>query len=146
MILQVNPSIFQFLNKLKIYDSKYMSCLKDITNFIFTPASTLTRGQFQIVVKGQERKDTGFLSSSKGKNDPFTIYLKQGSNDIFQSAKKLADYFLELSKTGGQQQTIVQTNEPDIPEQIKKLSELKDQGILTEEEFGKKKEELLAKI
>ena len=119
---------------------------QDITNFIFTPATGLTRGQFQIVVKGQERRDTGFLSSSKGKNDPFTISLKQGSNDIFQSAKKLADYFLELSKTGGQQQTIVQTNEPDIPEQIRKLSELKDQGILTEEEFGKKKEELLAKI
>ena len=119
---------------------------QDITNFIFTPATAFARGQFQIVVKGQERKDTGLLSSSKGKNDPFTIYLKQGSNDIFQSAKKIVDYFLELNKTGGQQQTIIQTNAPDIPEQIRKLSELKDQGILTEEEFGKKKEELLAKI
>ena len=34
----------------------------------------------------------------------------------------------------------------DIPTQIKKLSELKDQGILSEEEFETKKKELLAKL
>lgn len=34
----------------------------------------------------------------------------------------------------------------DIPEQIKKLSELKNQGILTEDEFNKKKKELLDKM
>jgi hypothetical protein len=34
----------------------------------------------------------------------------------------------------------------DIPAQIKKLSDLKDAGILTDEEFQKKKEQLLAKI
>ncbi|MBD8046751.1 SHOCT domain-containing protein [Clostridium sp. N37] len=34
----------------------------------------------------------------------------------------------------------------DIPGQIKKLSELREQGILTEEEFNNKKTELLARI
>jgi len=34
----------------------------------------------------------------------------------------------------------------DIPNQIKKLAELKDQGILSEEEFETKKKELLAKL
>lgn len=34
----------------------------------------------------------------------------------------------------------------DIPEQISKLAVLRDQGILTEEEFSTKKAELLAKI
>jgi hypothetical protein len=34
----------------------------------------------------------------------------------------------------------------DIPNQIKKLSELKDLGILTEEEFNQKKTELLRKM
>ena len=34
----------------------------------------------------------------------------------------------------------------DIPDQIKKLSDLKDQGILTEEEFQKKKKDLLDKM
>ncbi|MGZ8897898.1 MAG: SHOCT domain-containing protein [Halobacteriota archaeon] len=34
----------------------------------------------------------------------------------------------------------------DVTEQIKKLAELRDQGILTEEEFQVKKKELLAKL
>ena len=34
----------------------------------------------------------------------------------------------------------------DIPHQIKKLSDLKDQGILTEEEFQSKKKDLLDKM
>ncbi len=35
---------------------------------------------------------------------------------------------------------------PDIPEQIKKLAELKEKGILTEDEFQAKKSELLARL
>ncbi|MGZ8892956.1 MAG: SHOCT domain-containing protein [Halobacteriota archaeon] len=34
----------------------------------------------------------------------------------------------------------------DVTEQIKKLAELRDQGILTDEEFQVKKKELLAKL
>ena len=37
-------------------------------------------------------------------------------------------------------------NSDDIPSQIKKLSDLKDQGILTEEEFNTKKTDLLSKM
>ncbi|MBR4933414.1 MAG: SHOCT domain-containing protein [Clostridia bacterium] len=37
-------------------------------------------------------------------------------------------------------------NDDDILEKIKKLSELKDSGIITEEEFETKKTELLSKI
>jgi len=35
---------------------------------------------------------------------------------------------------------------PDIPDQIRKLAELKEAGILTEEEFAAKKQMLLAKM
>jgi len=38
------------------------------------------------------------------------------------------------------------SNEIDIPSQIKKLSALKDDGILTDEEFNLKKTELLSKM
>jgi hypothetical protein len=34
----------------------------------------------------------------------------------------------------------------DIPEQIKQLADLKDSGVLTEEEFAKKKQELLDRM
>ena len=38
------------------------------------------------------------------------------------------------------------TSNSDIPSQIQKLAELNDQGILTDDEFNKKKTELLNKI
>jgi hypothetical protein len=38
------------------------------------------------------------------------------------------------------------TNSPDIIDQIQKLSDLKDKGVLTEEEFNQKKTELLSKL
>ncbi|MEW9093940.1 MAG: SHOCT domain-containing protein [Clostridiaceae bacterium] len=41
---------------------------------------------------------------------------------------------------------LVDNPQEDIIEQIKKLSELRDQGILTEEEFTTKKSDLLAKL
>lgn len=37
-------------------------------------------------------------------------------------------------------------SQSNIPEQIKQLAELKEEGILTEEEFQSKKKELLAKL
>jgi len=35
---------------------------------------------------------------------------------------------------------------PDIPDQLRKLAELKEQGIVTDEEFQTKKAELLARL
>lgn len=44
------------------------------------------------------------------------------------------------------QQVIVQQNQPDVLEQIEKLAKLKDMGVLSAEEFDKKKAELLLKL
>lgn len=40
----------------------------------------------------------------------------------------------------------IAVNKQDIPDQIRKLAILKEEGILTEDEFNKKKTELLAKL
>lgn len=50
------------------------------------------------------------------------------------------------SNQGKTKVTSNNTVNPDIPSQIQKLSELKDQGILTEDEFKQKKTELLSKM
>jgi len=49
-----------------------------------------------------------------------------------------------MGEVGTSSSTIV--NEVSIPDEIKKLSDLKDQGILTEEEFQTKKTDLLNKM
>ncbi len=50
------------------------------------------------------------------------------------------------SQSAPQQAPQPQASSSDVTEQIKKLAELHDQGILTDEEFETKKKELLAKL
>lgn len=51
-----------------------------------------------------------------------------------------------ISEQFKQKQPQSTSGNDDIPSQIKKLSELKEQGILTEEEFNSKKTELLSRL
>lgn len=72
-------------------------------------------------------------------NDVSMKWIKKGEID------KLVNHIKEnIGKTSSaDSQSAV---EPDIPDQIKKLSDLKDQGVLSEEEFESKKQELLSKM
>ncbi len=56
------------------------------------------------------------------------------------------EYRKELKKGSQPAQTIIQQNEPDVLEQIEKLSKLRDSGILSDEEFNQKKAVLLEKL
>jgi Short C-terminal domain len=63
--------------------------------------------------------------------------------------KSLMDYIDDLMYNFFAQQNISVTSnssETSIPEKIKQLATLKDQGILTEDEFNQKKTELLARL
>lgn len=62
----------------------------------------------------------------------------------FGNVKEFMDYV--RNNMGKKSHVSSETKTESIPDQIKKLSELKDQGILTEEEFNSKKKELLAKM
>ena len=56
------------------------------------------------------------------------------------------EYRKELKKGNQPAQTIIQQKEPDVLEQLEKLSKLKDSGIISEEEFNQKKAVLLEKL
>ncbi len=56
------------------------------------------------------------------------------------------EYRKELKKGNQATQTIIQQKEPDVLEQLEKLSKLKDSGIISEEEFNQKKAVLLEKL
>jgi len=51
-----------------------------------------------------------------------------------------------VSSQIGKQSAPAQATQVDVADQIKKLAELRDQGILTEEEFTAKKKDLLARL
>ena len=53
------------------------------------------------------------------------------------------EYRKKAKAANSQPQVIVQQNQPDVLEQIEKLAKLKEMGVLSAEEFAKKKAELL---
>lgn len=79
-----------------------------------------------------------------------TIYSSSGSRlELTRIFNQMIDEVTDcLSKAQAAPAPIAaaSSSTPDIPDQIKKLSKLKDEGILTAEEFEKKKAELLSKI
>ena len=77
-----------------------------------------------------------------------------GTNTAEINIKGVHEYIQIKDLLNNERKKIEKKSNEDIPkntgndatDQIKKLSDLKDQGILTEEEFQKKKEDLLTKI
>lgn len=61
-----------------------------------------------------------------------------------ETAQRLANYRMNNQQTTNNEQTVV-VNQPatDPYEDLKKLKELLDMGIVTQEEFDKKKKEIL---
>ena len=77
-----------------------------------------------------------------------TIYASGNRADIKNVEKKLVRNFAEFVRaktTENKEKNTVKSEEPvpDIADQIKKLADLKEQGILTEEEFSAKKKKIL---
>lgn len=107
---------------------------------------------FSVTIESFNMKDLNSIDSSSNGLTGSTIKLHTNtkSMEILVSYKasiaekiiKLLDTTMnEAKNNNGNKNTSV-----DSIEQIRKLSELKDQGILTQEEFEKKKQDLLGKI
>jgi hypothetical protein len=77
--------------------------------------------------------------------DENTIFFTHDQEGDFDKAKKIIDRRIaELSAVA--QAAATSTHQVDIPDQIRKLDELRKAGILSEEEFAQKKAELLARL
>tara|TARA_A100000164_G_C21588481_1_gene621810 strand:- start:53 stop:538 length:486 start_codon:yes stop_codon:yes gene_type:complete len=83
----------------------------------------------------------------KGKDKVEKFPLNKKNKKIAEEAIEFVNQILDSIKTNKENFKSSPVEEKtDIPEQIKKLSDLKDQGILTEEEFQSKKKDLLDKM
>jgi hypothetical protein len=77
-------------------------------------------------------------------NNDFLEFKFLGNKEVIEEFQKAVESTRDkIMNTTNTQPTIVNDS---IPDQIKKLAELKDLGILTEDEFNTKKQELLAKM
>ena len=110
--------------------------IEDIKSIEWKPKSTFTeKPNIYFNLTGKEIKKDMFGNSK----DPYTFYF---NNKDVDDMTEIYNYIMECKSNQGSSNS----TQDDIPSQIKKLSDLKDSGILTEEEFESKKQELLKKM
>ena len=92
----------------------------------------LTAGYIQLTLKGGSEAKAGLFQSVKDEN---TINFYNNKNKDFEEAKRLIE---EKISAGN-----VQPNKKSELDELEKLAELKEKGIITEEEFNAKKKSIL---
>ena len=111
--------------------------ISDIRSIEWKPKQTFTeKPNIYFNVIGTDRKKDMFNNRS---NDPYCFYFEKKQVD---EMTEIYNYIMEVKSKGNTKSE----KTDDIPSQIKKLSELKDMGIITDEEFNSKKSELLSKM
>lgn len=102
----------------------------------------LARGYIQFIMVGTKEVKSGIIG---GKIDENVVY---SDSSFKKSNKQINDDFEEIKKyiedfNSNQNNTTVVQNVKSPVEQVKELKELLDMGAISQEEFDKKKKELL---
>lgn len=102
----------------------------------------LARGYIQFIMAGTREVKSGIIG---GKIDENVVY---SDSSFKRSNKQINDDFEEIKKyiedfNSNQNNTTVVQNVKSPVEQVKELKELLDMGAISQEEFDKKKKELL---
>lgn len=91
----------------------------------------LTAGYIQLTLKGGSEPKGGLFQSTTDEN---SIHFYSGGNKLFQEAKEMIE-----DKISSDSKTSSQNGFNDL----EKLAELKEKGIITEDEFQAKKKQIL---
>jgi len=103
--------------------------------------------EFEIIFSGgSETGSTNASFMSRANNENITGFKKE----LYRDVQNLATVILDLKQLRKSQSfaspSQASTPSASIPEQIKQLAELRDAGILTNDEFEEKKKSLLSKM
>jgi len=91
----------------------------------------LVAGYLQLTLKGGSEAKSGLFQSTTDEN---TINFHSGKNKIFEEAKRLIEKRINLGETSAKSSNL---------DELEKLAELKEKGIISEEEFNAKKKSIL---
>lgn len=114
--------------------------LSAVTGVRIEPASLMNKAFFQIIHSGDVAVRGG--ASEVMKDDNAVFFSNRSTADFEQLGKMILDS-LAVSRTSAQATSSATT---DIAGLLQKLSDLKAQGILTDEEFSLKKADLLSRM
>ena len=124
------------LNKIKYFSALLILSVFSVSAVADNVSRPGANNKMGLTKKTQEEKDNSFINKLiKGEYDGVSI---NRNEDLDQIKSEIAD----LKK---QKEYSLNSNEKII-KQIKMLSNLKDEGILTEQEFNDKKKLLLDKL
>ena len=111
--------------------------IKNITGIQFKKASSLMRGYIQIVFSGSSESKGSTSDLIKDEN---AIIFKKRDNAEFEKAKQTIETIMDSVNNPKKE---LQSSDNHSLNDLERLSELKDKGIITEDEFLAKKKQIL---
>jgi hypothetical protein len=111
--------------------------LASITAVQVRPAGTFVNGFVKFTIPGSPELRGGLTNASKDEN---AVTFKKKHRAEFDAVRARVEDYIG-NKNASQAATT-----PDITDQIKKLGELHDAGVVTDDEFEAKKTELLGRL
>lgn len=112
---------------------------RSITAVQFKEAGTVWSGYIQFTIPGGNESKGGIFAATKDENT--FMFAHKKNNALATEIKEFIDG--EITKIHAPQAVQVAVPTTDLADEIKKLSALKDQGILSEEEFRAAKMKLI---
>jgi hypothetical protein len=109
------------------------------------PAGAMVDGFIQFSVPGGNEKRSALGSATKGaRQDENSVTFRRGQQPDFEQVREFVEQAIATRGAGGGQTIVHQAAAPDLADQLTKLAVLRDQGILTDEEFAQQKARLLS--
>lgn len=113
--------------------------IKEITGIEYKKAGFVNGFiQFRTAASGNS-KQGGMLAVLETSDDPNTVHFTKNNNDAFMELKnKVEEIMDQMENNQG-----VSVQAPSSADELKKFSDLLKDGLITQDEFDKKKKELL---
>jgi len=116
--------------------------LVSITAVQVRPAGALINGFLRVTIPGSPERRGGMNDAKSDENA--VIFTKNHADEFAAVQTYIETYIGNRMAAQNQPQQVIHDAAPDVADQIRKLASLRDEGILTEEEFQTKKAALLA--
>ena len=139
-----NGQLYLFENKVRISRKGFLALaaqglkgdkdimIKEISSVQFKRVGLTMMGYIQFTFRGGQESKSGW---SDAHNDENTVTFIKKQEAAFQKIKEAIEEKMRSTETGG--------TKPSNLGELEKLAELKEKGIITEEEFNKKKKQIL---
>jgi hypothetical protein len=116
--------------------------LATITAVQVRPAGAIANGFLRVTIPGSPDRRGGLNDATNDENA--VIFTKKHAAEFAAVQTYIETYISNRMAAANRPQQVIQQMAPDAADQIRKLASLRDDGILTEEEFQAKKAALLA--